>query len=85
MPSVQALLFFGRVGLSHSVGSGLMPALYPLSGFLLVSSFLPFVLVTLDCPFLIVRSRRRFLQPFFLSEIKYDIDNKSLVLENPWF
>ena len=36
---IQALPFFGQVGLSHSLDSGLMPALYLLSRFLLVPSF----------------------------------------------
>ena len=62
-----------------------MLALYPLLGFLSVPSFLPFMLVTLDCPFLTVRSGHRFLQSFFVSEIEYDIDDGSLVLKSPWF
>ena len=57
---------------------------YLLSRFLLIPSFLTFVLMTLDFISLTVQSGHRFLQSFFMSEIEYDIDDGSLVLENPW-
>ena len=69
--------------MSHSLDSGLMLVLYLLSGFLLVPSFSTSMLVTLDFLFLIVQSEHRFLQSFFISEIEYDIDDESLVLESP--
>ena len=62
-----------------------MPAFYLLSGFLSVPSFLSSALVTLDFFSPTVQSRHRFLQPFFMFEIKYGIDDRSLVLESPWF
>ena len=62
-----------------------MPALYPLLGFLSVPSFLTSALVTLDFPSLIIQFGHQFLQSFFVSEIEYDIDDGSLVLESLWF
>ena len=64
-------------------GPGLMPALCLLSGSLSVSSFLTSALVTLDFLSLTIQSGHRFLQSFFMSEIEYGIDNRSLVLESP--
>ena len=79
------LPFSGQVGLSNFESSGLMPALYLLSGFILIPSFLTSVLETLDFLSLIVQSGHHSLQPFFALEIKYGIDDGSLVLESPWF
>ena len=79
------LPFSSQVGLSHFKGPGLMPALYLLSGFLLIPSFLTSVLRTLDFLSLIVQFGHHSLQPFFAPEIKYGIDDGSLVLESPWF
>ena len=62
-----------------------MPALYLLSGFLSVLSFLSSALVTLDFLSLTVQYGHRFLQSFFMSEIEFDNDDESLVLESPWF
>ena len=84
LPGIRAPPFFGQVGLSHSVGSSLMPALY-LSEFLLVPSFLPSVLMTLDFPSLTVRSGHRFLPSFSLFVDECGIDDESLVLESLWF
>ena len=81
----QGLSFFGHVGLSHSVGSGLMHALYLLSGFLSVPSFPTSALVTLDWPSLTIQSGHHFLRPFFLFVDECDIDDKLLVLESLWF
>ena len=60
-----------------------MLVLYLLSGFLLVPSFSTSMLVTLDFLSLIVQSGHHFLQPFFVPEIEYGIDDDSLVLESP--
>ena len=67
------------------MGPGLTPTLYLLSGFLLIPSFSTSTLVTLDFLSLTVQSRHRFFQSFFVSEIEYDIDDRSLVLESLWF
>ena len=85
MSGIQAPPFFGPTGLSHSVGLGLMPAFYPLLGFLLVPSFQSSTLVTLDFFSLTVQSGHHFLQSFFMTEIEYGIDDGSLVLEGPSF
>ena len=79
------LPFFVQVGLSYFKGPSLRPALYLLSGFLLIPSFLTSVPGTLDFLSLIVQSGHHSLQPFFAPEIEYGIDNGSLVLESPWF
>ena len=63
--------------------SGLMLVLYLLLGFLLVPSFPTSVLVTPDFLSLVVQSEHHFLQPFFVPEIEYGIDDGSLVLEGP--
>ena len=73
------------VELSHSGNSSLMLVPYLLSDFLLIISFLTSALVTLDFLSLIVQSGHRFLQSFFMSEIEYNIDDESFVLESPWF
>ena len=65
------------------MGPGLMLAFYLLLGFLSVPSFLTFVLMTLDFLSLTFRFRHRFFQSFFVSEIGYGIDDRSLVLESP--
>ena len=62
-----------------------MPALYLLSGFLSVPSFSTSTLMTLDFPSLTVQSGHHFLQSFFMSEIEYDNEDESLVLESLWF
>ena len=62
-----------------------MHALYLLSEFLLVPSFLPSALTILNFPSLTVQSEHRFLQSFFVSEIEYGIDDGSLVLGSLWF
>ena len=67
------------------MGPSLMPALYLLSGFLLIPSFSTFAFVTLDFLSLTVQSGHRFLQSFFVSESEFDIDDGSLVLESLWF
>ena len=67
------------------MGSGLMPAFYPLLGFLSIPSFPSAAPVTLDFLSLTVQSRHHFLQSFFVSEIEYGIDDGLLVLESPWF
>ena len=67
------------------MGLGLMLAVYPLLGFLSVPLFQSSALVTLDFLSLTVQFGRRFLQSFFVSEIEYDINDGSLVLESPWF
>ena len=41
------------------------------------------MLMTLDFLSLTVQSGHRFIQSFFMFEIEYDIDDGSLVLENP--
>ena len=76
------LPFSGQVGLSNFKSPGLMPALYLLSGFLLIPSFPTSTLVTLDFLSLIVQFGHHFIQPFFVPEIEYDIDDESLVLES---
>ena len=72
----------GQVGLSHSMGPGLIPAHYLLSGFLSVPSFPTSALVTLDFLSLTFQFGHCFLQSFFVFEIEYDIDDGSLVLES---
>ena len=67
------------------MGSGLMPALYLLSGFLSIPSFSTSALMTLDFLSLTFQFGHLFLQSFFVFEIEYDIDDGSLVLESPWF
>ena len=62
-----------------------MLTLYLLSGFLLVPSFSTSTLATLDFLSLTVQFEHRFLQSFFVSEIEYGIDDRSLVLDSPWF
>ena len=75
------LPFSGRVELSHSGDSGMMPVPYLLSRSLLIPSFLTFVPETLDFLSPIVLPET--LQPFFAFGIEYGIDVGSLVLESP--
>ena len=59
-----------------------MPTLYLLLGFLSVPSFSAFALMTLNLPFLTVRSGHRFLLSFSLFVDECGIDDESLVLES---
>ena len=81
----RLLPFSGRVGLSYFGDSGLILVPYFLSRSLLIPSFSTSALGTFNFLFPIVQSGHHSLQPFFAPEIEYDIDDRSLVLESPWF